>query len=1114
MGVVPLTGIETALVNVGRAVVTPLFTRWLGGRREARERTLPLSELLKQKATDEFTRRRGERQIETVVDEVAERLAPLTATRFAALPQYEAVAAFEAVADTFRRADLSDNALFAADLDPARLAALLRADMPPAGLSAGAERLYDLALDDCCRCFTQFVVRTSPFGNRAAVEMLGRLTEITGIMSEALRHLTVDGLSPTEFRPRYAEVLTNKLNALELVGVETQFRPRTTLNVAYISLAVSDDGAGVREPPPAWEPTLLRHARPDSAGRERVERALAKRTRTLIRGEAGAGKSTLLRWLAVTAANQRFTGPLADWNGRVPFLVKLRSWPETLPAPEQFLTGVADPIAATMPTGWVHRQLEEGRALLLVDGVDELPAERRPKVRAWLRELLDAYPQSLAVVTSRPPAAPVRWLAAEDFESLTLERLTPADVRALIEQWHRAALSSPSLPCLPERLPHYEQSLLTQLTASRHLYRMAGNPLMAAMLCALNLDREASLPPDRMGIYQAAVDMLLHRRDTERGVHSALPAMSVRERLQLLQDLAWRISLNGRSELSRAEAIEYLRRRLAGMPRVSADARTVLTHLVERSGMLREPAVGRIDFVHRTFQEYLAAREAAEQDMGGMLAGQAHLDTWRETIVMAAGHGNSRMRRELIEGLLARADQEPRHRRTLVLLATACLETMPSLDPPTLIDDIHRRLDRLLPPRRPVESRSLYIVGEPILDRLPRSLDGLSDSQAVALIQTVSLVNGPRALEILAGYAHDPRYLVQLELADCWRTFDPDEYARRVLANAPLVGGYIPVREPALLGAARHLSNLRSIRANFNRSVDVAELSDAPALKEIYLYGDRCQNLGDLRRYPALEKVVVGATRVGAGDLRAMAGMQSLKELGIIWESSVRMRDIKVIADMAQLRRLDVRLHPEVTDVSALTSMQSLEYLFLDGEHSASFGPPSELRRLGLPLAVLGADGLSSLNSFFPRLDELELSGVKDDWDLAAIKELPSLTRLIAFPAASRRLETLEATPRLTQITLSPAAPVDLGPLARLPQIEQIEIWDVEDSIDLTPFRSWKGRSAHHRRLPAEQSRRPTRTAVYCPAASSVDVSRAATSVAMSAGSRPSVLTVWVATSA
>ncbi|MEV4352585.1 NACHT domain-containing protein [Actinoplanes sp. NPDC049596] len=1044
---------ETALLNVGRAVVTPVFTRWLTGRRQTRERTLPLAELLQQSARDEFTRRRGERQIESVVDEVAERLTPLISTRFAALPPNEAVAALDAVADTFRRADLTDDALFAADLDPVRLAAHLRAAAPPAGLSELAQRLYDLALDDCARCFTQFVVRTAPFGHRAAVEMLARLTELTGVMSETLRHLAVGGLVTADFRPRYAEVLTSKLNVLELVGVETQFRPRTTLSVAYISLAVTGDG------PAATPRFALRHARPEeAAGSERVEQALATRRRILIRGEAGAGKSTLLRWLAVTAAGDGFTGPLAEWNGRVPFLIKLRSWPAALPTPEQFLTGVADPIAGTMPPGWVHRQLAEGRGLLLVDGVDELPADRRPHVRTWLRDLLDAYPRSLVVVTSRPPAAPVRWL--DDFDSLSLERLTPADVRALIDQWHRAARSSPSLPCAPRELPRYEQSLLTQLAANRHLYRLAGNPLMAAMLCALNLDRETHLPPDRMGIYQAAVDMLLHRRDTERGVPAAPPEMTARERLQLLQDLAWRITLNNRSELSRAEALSYLDRRLAGMHRVTAGPEQVLTHLVERSGVLREPALGRIDFVHRTFQEYLAAREAAEQDMGGLLAAQAHLDTWRETIIMAAGHGTSPMRAELIRGLLRRADEERRHRRPLILLAAACLETMPSLEPPSLITELLGRLDTMLPPRRESEARSLCMVGEPILHRLPRTLAGLTAAQATAVIDTVVLVNGPAAVPLLAGYASDPRPPVQKLLIEAWRAFDPGEYAVKVLADAPLDDGSATIAEPALLGAARHLRRLRTLRARFERPVDLADLPEAPALSSLFLVGRGHRNLHELRRYRGLSEVFLwNCDEITRRDVEALATLPSLRTFGVSDGAGTSRDAVEAIAGMTGLHSVHVRLAPDAADVSRLTAMPALEDLGLEGTPISTFGPPNQLRDLELGYGTLTADDPARLTEAFPRLTVLRLSG--EEWtDLAFAAELPRVEFLVLRDPTEQALRSLRPPPRLRMLWLSMEDGLDLTPLVRLQQVTEIGIWlPTSRKIDLSPFRDWHGGS-------------------------------------------------------
>lgn len=58
---------------------------------------------------------------------------------------------------------------------------------------------------------------------------------------------------------------------------------------------------------------------------------------------------------------------------------------------------------------------------------------------------------------------------------------------------------------------------------------------------------------------------------------------------------------------------------------------------VERSGMIREPVAGRVDFTHRTFQEFLAANATKEESDTGFLVGNAHNDQWREVIILAAG---------------------------------------------------------------------------------------------------------------------------------------------------------------------------------------------------------------------------------------------------------------------------------------------------------------------------------------------------------------------------------------------------------------------------------------------------------------------------------------------
>ncbi|KOG90734.1 hypothetical protein ADK38_07065, partial [Streptomyces varsoviensis] len=57
-----------------------------------------------------------------------------------------------------------------------------------------------------------------------------------------------------------------------------------------------------------------------------AEQALAGCDRMLLRGPAGSGKSTLMQWLATNAARRGFGQTLTDWNGYVPFMLRLRSF--------------------------------------------------------------------------------------------------------------------------------------------------------------------------------------------------------------------------------------------------------------------------------------------------------------------------------------------------------------------------------------------------------------------------------------------------------------------------------------------------------------------------------------------------------------------------------------------------------------------------------------------------------------------------------------------------------------------------------------------------------------------------------------------------------------------
>ncbi len=188
------------------------------------------------------------------------------------------------------------------------------------------------------------------------------------------------------------------------------------------------------------------------------------------------------------------------------------------------------------PEGWAGRVLSAGRGLLLVDGLDEVPADEREAAHAWLSRLLARYPRTRCVATVRPFAVAPDWLGSERFEELTLLPLRDADIQAFVAAWHGAA----RLDGDPDgNLADLERDLAQQFRHNPTLADLARTPLLCAVICALHRLREGFLPETRWALYSSALQMLLGVRDERRRIDAPDGIrMSVEEHTQLLQRLA------------------------------------------------------------------------------------------------------------------------------------------------------------------------------------------------------------------------------------------------------------------------------------------------------------------------------------------------------------------------------------------------------------------------------------------------------------------------------------------------------------------------------------------------------------------------------------------------
>jgi hypothetical protein len=1055
--------LETAALGVGRSVAHLVVGRWLSGRAVREAASKDFVELIKTGFPDEIKRRKVERQFEAIADAVTERLLSFSGQEFGGLGDGDREAALHQVVLTLERADLSDDALLADDMDSVKLARRLRATLPARQadfqLGEAGARLYEVVLEECCDCLARILIHLPQFEPRAVAETLTRLSGLAQQVEMALARLPARTLTAPEgaaddqeFTRRYLAAISDSLDRLELFGLrfERFTRPQTTLSVAYISLNVSREDGPRTDRPGAVRVSEWRSQDGDS-GSVRVERALSKQRLMLIRGEAGGGKSTLLRWLAVTAARGAFSGELSNLNGCVPFLIKLRSHAgRPLPRPEEYLDDLAGNLSGIMPRGWAHRQLLSGRAMLLVDGVDEVTSSQRQAVRHWLSKIISQFPGVRVVVTSRPAAATADWLRSEGFGAAFLEQLGPADLRALVRQWHDAVRDCTDLPCPVERLPGYEAKLLARLESAPHLRMLASTPLLAAMLCALNLDREA-LPRDRMGLYAAALDMLLETRDAKRNVPSSQAISVEREqKIRILQDLAWHLSTSSRVELPKSMVERLIADRLSAMPQVQASADMVLEALVHRSGVIREPVPGRIDFVHRTVQEYLAAKQAADLGDMDLLIRNAHRDQWRETVVMAAGHANEPLRRELISGILDRVRAEPRRARRLKLLAVACMETLPSV-PNDLRMALDQCLDDLVPPRDEVAARSLASAGEPVLARLPATLGGLTDAVARASVQTAWLINGPGALNVLNRYAADPRRTVQGEISTAWGYFDPDEYAQHVLAAMPPGGRLHNVSSPAQLAALDKAPQLAELNVLLTEPADPSFLAPhASSLRDLSLYGE----LTDLSVLPKLPKLHSLSTDVsGYTDISFLDALPQLRRLWLNgcqdiedYSPLLRFTNLQALALFGSNRFCTLRQLPPLGTVRSLVLSDSE----LRPELDALVDAASQLIHLYLE----NCEWLDDLGPL-ARL-KLHALGVSESSTVSDLRPLSRQTSLQHLDVSYTRVADLNPLKGLTELTelwlFGCDAVTDLRPLASLPRLKELHIEKIAPGTDISPL--------------------------------------------------------------
>jgi predicted NACHT family NTPase len=342
--------------------------------------------------------------------------------------------------------------------------------------------------------------------------------------------------------------------------------------------------------------------------------AVTANSKLMLLGKPGAGKTTFLKHLAIQCNQGKFQAE------RIPIFISLKFFAEEALYTDDLsiLDYIKEEFVSfdSVDLSVLKKVLSEGKALILLDGLDEVPDKDCDEVVKQIRWLTRKYYKNQFIVTCRIAASKYRF-QQEGFTDVEVADFNDEQIAAFANNWF-VAFSKENQAEGEAKASEFIEKL--KLPENQQIRELAVTPILLNLAC-LVFSYKAKFPSKRSKLYEQGLDILLRIWDEERYIKrgEVYQNLNLQRKKQLLFYLAAITFERGDYFFEQDKSKQLIAGYLSTLPNaitdraiLEEDSQAVLKAIEAQHGLLVERAQGIYSFSHLTFQEYFTARYFVE----------------------------------------------------------------------------------------------------------------------------------------------------------------------------------------------------------------------------------------------------------------------------------------------------------------------------------------------------------------------------------------------------------------------------------------------------------------------------------------------------------------------